>query len=278
MLSGVFMLLSPALASGPASPSSQGGPNLAPAHVTKTPHPVNVIIPESAVEIADGVFDLGNAVDKNGETVQGYAFVHYKDKRAHQAPHTKSVGGTTSSCYAFLAKGARWKTTESYLFDPINSRNLDATTLRTLLTTSTEGWDTQVAFDIFGTEGTGVVDPTAIGTLNGNNEALFGNIASPGAIAVTYTWGIFSGPPSGRKLVEWDMVFDDADFDWSATGEASKMDFWNIAAHETGHAAGMGHPSDTCVEETMYRYANYGETKKRDLNIGDIAGIKTLYK
>lgn len=269
ILSGVFMLLSPALASGP---------DRVPAHVTKTSHDVNVAIPAHAVEVADGVFDLGNAVDKNGETVRGYAFVHYKDEHAHQKTLVKSDAGTTSSCYAFLAKDARWKATEPYLFDPTNSRNLDTATLHTLLATSLNGWDTQVAFSIFGTEGTGAVDPAAIGTLNGNNEAVFGNIASPGAIAVTYTWGIFSGPLSGRKLVEWDMVFDDTDFDWSTAGEAGKMDFWNIAAHETGHAAGMGHPSDICVEETMYRYANYGETKKRDLNIGDINGIKALYK
>lgn len=271
ILSGMFMLLSPALASGP---------DRVPAHITKTPRHVNVAIPAHAVEVADGVFDLGNAVDKNGETVQGYAFVHYKDERAHQATHIKSAGGTTLSCYTFLAKDARWKVTEPYLFDPTNSRNLDTATLHTLLATSLNGWDTQVAFPIFGTEGTGTVDPAAIGTLNGNNEVLFGNIVSPGAIAVTYTWGIFYGPPSGRKLVEWDMVLDDVDFDWSTStiGEAGKMDFWNIAAHETGHAAGMGHPSDACAEETMYRYANYGETKKRDLNTGDITGIKALYK
>lgn len=271
IVSGMFMLLSPALASGP---------DRVPAHVTKTPrdHAVNVIIPEKAVEVADGVFDLGTAVDKHGETVQGYAFVHYKDGHARQTTHIKNAGSTTSSCYAFLAKGARWKATETYVFDPTNSRYLDASTTQTLLAASLEGWDGHVAFDIFGTEATGTVDAAAVGTLNEKNEVLFGNIASAGAIAVTYVWGTFYGPPSGRKLVEWDMVFDDADFDWSTAGEAAKMDFWNIASHETGHAAGMGHPSDGCTEETMYRYADYGETKKRDLNAGDIAGIKALYK
>ena len=55
------------------------------------------------------------------------------------------------------------------------------------------------------------------------------------------------------------------------------MDFENIAQHELGHAFGLGHPSDTCTEETMYRFASNGETKKRDLYDGDIAGIKALY-
>jgi hypothetical protein len=34
----------------------------------------------------------------------------------------------------------------------------------------------------------------------------------------------------------------------------------------------------TCTQETMYKYADYGETKKRDLNAGDIAGITEIYK
>ncbi|MEK0349324.1 MAG: hypothetical protein QQN50_06000 [Nitrosopumilus sp.] len=39
----------------------------------------------------------------------------------------------------------------------------------------------------------------------------------------------------------------------------------------------MGHPTDDCTEETMYRFAGAGETKKRDLNTGDITGIQRLY-
>ena len=55
------------------------------------------------------------------------------------------------------------------------------------------------------------------------------------------------------------------------------MDFENIATHELGHSVGMGHPADECTEETMYRFASEGETKKRDLNAGDIAGVNQLY-
>lgn len=267
---GFTMLVTPLL--------SFGSPVLVPAHVTKTPNSVNVTIPEHAVEVADGVFDLGQTTDNKGRAVQGYAFVHYKNEHAHRGTYAKNNGGVTSSCYAFLAKGARWKTTESYLFDPTNSRGIDPLTLRDRLAVSAESWDAQVAFDVFGNEAEGAVDASAIYTLNGKNEVLFADVASQGAIAVTIVWGIFYGSPSSRELVEWDMVFDDVDFDWSTAGEANKMDFWNIAAHEIGHAAGMGHPNDGCTEETMYRYANYGETKKRDLNAGDIAGIKALYK
>ncbi|MEK0324046.1 MAG: matrixin family metalloprotease [Nitrosopumilus sp.] len=51
----------------------------------------------------------------------------------------------------------------------------------------------------------------------------------------------------------------------------------NIAAHKIGHVTGMGHPTDDCTEETMYRFAGAGETKKRDLNTRDITGIQRLY-
>ena len=55
------------------------------------------------------------------------------------------------------------------------------------------------------------------------------------------------------------------------------MDFDNIATHEVGHAVGMGHPGDSCTEETRYRFAGTEETKKRTLFDGDKAGIAALY-
>jgi len=108
---------------------------------------------------------------------------------------------------------------------------------------------------------------------------MFAAIDDPGVIAVTITWGVFSGPPSGRELVEWDQVYDDVDFAWGdADTNTSAMDLLNIAVHEIGHAAGLAHPDLTCTDETMYAYAAEGETKKRDLNAGDIAGIRDIYE
>ena len=76
------------------------------------------------------------------------------------------------------------------------------------------------------------------------------------------------------------MLFDDGDYTFGDvdSGDSNVMDFRNIVTHECGHAAGMGHPSDDCTEEAMYRFADIDEIKKIDLNAGDIAGIKKLYK
>ncbi len=150
--------------------------------------------------------------------------------------------------------------------------------MRSLLAGGLGKWETTASgAAIFGGEVAGTVDGADTSSTDRKNEVLFGNIDTPGAIAVAIVWGVFRGPPSGRGLVEWDMVFDDVDFGWSLSGEAGAMDFDNIATHEIGHAAGMGHPDDSCTEETMYRYADLGETQKRDLNAGDIAGIDSLY-
>lgn len=229
-----------------------------------------VFIPSRAIEIAPGIFSLGTALDHNGKEVEGYAYIDYKKGFAKPS---RGGSGATASCYSFLANGAKWKTTESYVV----ASDIDAI----LTGKDFETWDTQVAFDVFGTRDlNSVADGADTVSPDNKNEIMWGNIDSPGAIAVTIVWGVFGGKPSERALVEYDVVFDNTDFVWGdATVNPSVMDFENIATHEFGHAAGLAdlyQPS--CSEQTMYGYANYGEIKKRDLEIGDIAGIKALYK
>ncbi|TSC73000.1 MAG: peptidase M10A and M12B matrixin and adamalysin [Parcubacteria group bacterium Gr01-1014_38] len=75
------------------------------------------------------------------------------------------------------------------------------------------------------------------------------------------------------------LLQDSVDFDFgdATVSGTAVMDFLNVAVHEVGHAGGMAHPSDSCTEESMYRFVSFGETKKRDLHTGDIAGIQSLY-
>jgi hypothetical protein len=255
--------------------------------------PVHALPPTLSLPVAADhapVIDLGNAVDPgSGILVHGYAIVHYRDDLSH---HTNSGNGSgggngTNSCYGFLASGAKWKTVEPWIMNPSNTRGLDPATAFTREAGDISKWEdaadgvvgSGIGVNIVG-DGTMTSAPLTADTSlpDGENEVYFADVSSPGAIAVTIVWGIFSGPPSQRKLVEWDQVFDDADYDWSLAGEPNKMDFENISTHELGHAVGLSDLyQSSCAEQTMYGYANVGETNKRTLESGDITGVSTLY-
>ena len=265
-----------------------------------------VFLPASAIEVAPGVFSLGTAVDADsGKVVAGYVFVRYKEdpkknnakwvcgngiceagENANKCPAdcgggatTTTVPSSTSSCYVFLATDAKWKTVEPYVVNPSNADGLTSDFVTSNLAADIAKWEAAASTDILGagSSTTDVLVADMVST-DGQNEVYFADISDSGAIGVTIVWGIFRGPPFARELVEWDQVYDDADFDWSASGEAGKMDFENIATHELGHSVGLGDLYDVlCSEMTMYGYASNGETKKRDLADGDINGVQQLY-
>lgn len=244
-----------------------------------------VAIPAKAIEVAPGVFNLGVSWDKNsGREVEGYAFIHYKDSKIKPAGAGK---GKPAPCYGYLAKGAKWKAVEPWIVNATNTRGLAEDFILADLGYDINKWedaadgaiDGRVSKNILG-EGAATTSLLIADTISpdGANEVYFANIEDSGAIAITIVWGIFGGPAARRELVEWDQIYDDYDFDWSAGGEAGKMDFENIATHELGHSAGMGDLYEGgCSEQTMYGYASNGETKKRTLESGDIAGIDLLY-
>ena len=235
-------------------------------------------LPEQATPLGNGVFYLGTAVD-NGKVVEGYAFLRYKDNYHHRPGHAGGPGGgpgEKNTCYSVLAKGARWKTTEPWELNPANS-GFASNVLIDVVDNANIEWNDASGFTIFGA-GMSSDDPSTAGTMNDRNEVHFDAISDPNVIAVTTTWGIFSGPPHSRELVEWDQVYN-KDLSWSNEefGVAGAFDFENIAQHELGHSLGLGHPDSSCTEETMYAYASDGEIKKRTLNAGDIAGAQDLY-
>lgn len=238
-------------------------------------------LPESALN--SSVISLGSAVDPvSGELVEGFAIIHRNNdaRPDHSVKPTKPSKDEASACYTFLARDTRWNVSEPWLVNATNTQGLAEDFVLNNLVMNVEKWENAAeGADILG-EGVLTSDLLEVDTItpDGLNEVVFGSIEDSGAIAVTIIWGVFSGPPHSRKLIEWDMVFDEVDFAWSNSGELDKMDFENIATHELGHSVGMGDLYESgCGEETMYGYATEGETKKRDLNTGDIAGIKNLY-
>lgn len=262
-----------------AGKQAQNGEDL---NVVPDDRPV-LILPAAADEAT--IVPLGRARDpKSGKLVEGYAIIH--PKKGFQHKPGRHPGGGGGKCFNFLARDAKWKAAEPWLLNPANAEGLAGTFLLENLTANVAKWEdatdgtagNSVGAVIFG-PGSMTAEPLTADTEapDGRNEVLFADILSPGAIAVTVVWGVFGGPPAQRELVEWDQVYDDFDFDWSSAGDPAKMDFENIAAHELGHSAGLGHPDDSCAEETMYRFSEAGETKKRDLNAGDVAGADALY-
>lgn len=234
-------------------------------------------IPQHAKELSKGVYSLGEQKDpKTGKMVEGMAIVHYP---AHaKGGNAKGKPGGSGTCYAFLASGAKWKGAENWVMNASNSAGLNGTEVFSLEQNAVSAWESASGANIFGNGSQSSANLAEdANTVNDVNEVYFADVSSNGAIAVTFVWGYFSGPPQSRQLVEWDQIYDDTDFTWGTDGSQDVMDFLNIAVHEVGHAAGMGHPSDSCSQETMFRFATEGETQKRTLNAGDIAGINALY-
>lgn len=281
-----------------------------------TEEPKNTVnLPARAIQVAPNIFYLGIAAD-NGRMVEGYAFVHYKDKpgkptcndngvcepnlgEKKNCADCKNGGGEEpddSSCYGFLAKGAVWKDIEGYVVNPSNDQGLDNAFVAAELASGIAKWEAAAGTtNIIGDGSTTNEQLKAdYDKPDDLNEVYFGDIDEPGVIAVTVVWGIFGGPPFARELVEWDMIFNQEDYNWGNCDTDNcvpvnleacyldpsdcKMDFANIAIHELGHSVGMDDLyNDKCSTQTMYGYANYGETKKRDLGAGDINGISRLY-
>lgn len=234
-------------------------------------------LPANAVQVSDNIYSLGIAYDKkSGKQVEGYAIVHRKDGAAKS---NRAKTGATA-CYGFLAKDAKWKVLEPWMVNSANTRGLDQTFVFTNLADDIAKWESAASYNILG-DGTMTTDALVADTvspIDNKNEVYFADLSDSNTIAVTIVWGIFGGPTFNRKLVEWDMIFDDVTYDWSMSGEAGKMDFENIATHELGHAVGLADLyNSSCANETMYGYAALGETIKRSLNAGDILGINKLY-
>ncbi len=215
-------------------------------------------------------------------------FIHYRPGRSPLPPLTpvaelvkpsSPAKPRSTSCYAFISSGARWKTTENFTINPTNIYGLGPSFVENSFSVSAETWDQEVPFDIFGATSTDSAATFSFDSTDGNNVVLFDTYSDPGVIAVTNVWGYFYGSPKTRELVEWDMLMNEY-FLWGNvdTMGTSVMDLVNIAIHELGHSAGLADLYNTaCQEETMYGYSTEGETKKRDLNSGDVAGIKKLY-
>ena len=243
---------------------------------------VSTVLPVVAIVFA-------SKPDRVPPVLEKKVFIHYKkgygkpEGTPGKGPSPKPPKDEESGYYAFLSKGLKWKGTAMVVIDPDDS-GLSETIVKNAIILSAEEWD-DGAYSSWGGisdnlfDGYEIVHDATFDTdqPDERNEILFGNYPKEGVIAVTVVWGYFSGPLRLREIVEFDIMFD-TDYLWSTSGEAKKMDLQNLATHEFGHGAGLTDLyQEAAYQETMYGYSTKGETIKRSLYIGDIAGIHDLY-
>jgi hypothetical protein len=90
------------------------------------------------------------------------------------------------------------------------------------------------------------------------------------AIAVTSTLADFA-----QRILDSDMTFNDADFEFDTEGAPGKMDVEAVTTHEAGHYFGLGHSSDP--EATMFPSTGPANLGPRSLAADDQDGVCDLY-
>ena len=107
---------------------------------------------------------------------------------------------------------------------------------------------------------------------NGRNEMFFRSASAGSMAAETYWWY-----DSSNKLIEADIVFYDGGFRFftGSSGCSSGVYLEDIAAHEFGHALGLGHSNVSTA--SMYPSIKYCTTAVRSLDTDDLAGVEKLY-
>ena len=175
----------------------------------------------------------------------------------------------TSPTRAWVANGPTWAQRPVPYF--INPTNLDLpeAAVEAAVRAGADTWHAQSnASFSFTFAGPSTLTTT---TYDSVNLVVFRNASSGSAIATTYWWSNATG------IVDADIVFWDGGFRFfsGSTGCSSGFYIEDIAAHEFGHALGLGHSTST--NATMYPSVASCDTRNRTLDADDIAGVVALY-
>jgi hypothetical protein len=170
---------------------------------------------------------------------------------------------------AYVTSGPTWNLSQVPYY--VNGANLDlpGAAAETAVRSGADTWHLQSGAGIRFSFAGGSSQATT--TYDGVNLVVFRNASSGSAIATTYWWS------SGSRIVDADIVFWDAAFRFFAGSTGCSGGFYieDIAAHEFGHALGLGHSASTVA--TMYYATSSCNTSNRSLDADDIAGVRALY-
>ena len=170
---------------------------------------------------------------------------------------------------AYTTNGAKWANPIATYY--VNSANLDLSgaAATTAVRAGADVWATQSSANFrFSFAGNSSQPAT---TNDGINLVVFRNESSGSAIATTYTWF------NGSGILDADIVFWDAGFHFYAGTSGCSGGFYieDVAAHEFGHALGLGHTDVNGA--TMYPSISTCSSGARSLDPDDIAGVVSLY-
>ena len=168
---------------------------------------------------------------------------------------------------AYVVNGASWG--QAQMSYRINAANLDlsAAAAEAAIRSGADAWQQTGAFR-FNYAGSSSQSTT---TNDGTNLVLFRDGGNGSAVASTYVWS------SNSRIVDADIIFWDAAFTFFAGTSGCSGGFYieDVAAHEFGHALGLGHSASTSA--TMYSSTSHCSTEHRTLEADDISGVRTIY-
>src|SRR5262245_27964848 len=180
------------------------------------------------------------------------------------------IGATIAAPRAYVLNGPKWATRQvPYYINPSNS-DVPGDAAEAAIQAGAATWSMQSNAD-FSFYYAGRTSGSSIAN-NGRNEVFFRG-SNGGLVAETYTW-----MDSSNHIIDADIVFydDSYTFATSSTGcSGSSVYVESFAAHEFGHALGLGHSS--VASATMYPTGSYCSLDWTYLDPDDLAGVEALY-
>src|SRR5437773_5374099 len=185
-------------------------------------------------------------------------------------------GDPSGNAQGYKYDGLKWGTdTVSYYIN--QNGTPDATNEFAAVTAAFQTWENDagsvIDFNYLGTTGLGINLWDGVNVVAWVAHLPCSPTPCDEGLAAT-TWRV---DPISGNIAEIDLSINDF-YVWSDSGEAGKYDIQDAVTHEAGHWLQLAHltqPGDS--EATIWPDVAAGETKKRTLEWGDIAGLRFIY-